>query len=218
MATRPLRLILVAGTGTDVGKTWVSARLLECFGQVGFTVSARKLAQSFAPDDDPETLDAAVLGRASGEDPATVCPMGRWYPVAMAPPMAADVLGHPSFGIADLVNELIWPDVAPQVGVLETAGGVYSPQAADGHVVDLCRAVTPDVIVLVADAGLGTINSVRLSVAALAHTVPIAVVLNRFETDNELHQRNLRWLVDDDGLMVFVLNAGVESLAQWIVG
>ena len=53
------------------------------------------------------------------------------------------------------------------MGLVETAGGVRSPQADDGDVRRHGRAVVPDAVVLVADAGLGTVNAVRLSVAAL---------------------------------------------------
>jgi len=51
--------------------------------------------------------------------------------------------------------------------------------------------------VLVADAGLGTINAVRLSVApfeGLGHE-PI-VLLNRFDEADDLHRRNAAWLHD----------------------
>ena len=50
---RPRRLVLVVGTGTDVGKTWVSAHLLATLRAAGLTVAARKPAQSFDPADDP---------------------------------------------------------------------------------------------------------------------------------------------------------------------
>ena len=50
---RPHRLVVVVGTGTDVGKTWVAARLLIDLRAAGVTVAARKPAQSFDPDDDP---------------------------------------------------------------------------------------------------------------------------------------------------------------------
>ncbi len=54
------------------------------------------------------------------------------------------------------------------MGLVETAGGVRSPLAADGDCLDYCAALDPDVVVLVADAGLGTINAVRLTLDALA--------------------------------------------------
>ena len=39
--TRPGVLVVVAGTGTDVGKTWVAARLLEHWRRAGLSVAAR---------------------------------------------------------------------------------------------------------------------------------------------------------------------------------
>ena len=63
-------LIVVAGTGTEVGKTWAAARLATTLRGRAITVRARKPAQSFEPDDPPDGTDAALLGAATGE-PAT---------------------------------------------------------------------------------------------------------------------------------------------------
>jgi dethiobiotin synthetase len=200
---RPRRLVAVIGTGTDVGKTWVSARLLERLRREGFSVAARKPAQSFDPSDDPSRYDASVLGAATGEAPEAVCPRNRWYEAALAPPMAADVLGRPPFTVDDLVGELHWPD-AVDVGLVETAGGLRSPIAEDGDCLALVKILHPDLIVLVADAGLGTINAVRLTTHALEPPLHgrVAVVLNRFVADSDLHRRNLSWLADQDALRV----------------
>jgi dethiobiotin synthetase len=208
--------VLVVGTGTEVGKTWVSARLLTALRAAGATVAARKPAQSFDADDDAASLDAAILGAASGEDPTVVCPRHRWYEVAMAPPMAAEALGRDTFSIADLAGELGWPAGGVDVGLVESAGGVRSPQASDGDAVTLCDALTPDVVVLVADAGLGTINAVRLTVGVLGRNV--TVVLNRYDERNELHVRNRQWLVERDGVDVVVMPGGEPALVTLIRG
>ena len=55
---------------------------------------------------------------------------------------------------------------------------------------------------LVADAGLGTINAVRPAVAALDPIAPVTVLLNRFDPDDDLHRRNLEWLRDRERLDV----------------
>lgn len=197
-------VIVVAGTGTEVGKTWVAARLASALRDRSLTVQARKPAQSFEPDDPPEGTDAALLGAATGEDATTVCPAHRWYPVAMAPPMAADVLGVDRVVLADLVDELgrSWGDAPADVGLVELAGGIWSPIAHDGDGLDLTAALAPDRIVLVADAGLGTINSIRPAVAALAPIAPVTTLLNRYDPEVELHRRNLAWLADHDGMRV----------------
>ncbi|HXQ43020.1 MAG TPA: dethiobiotin synthase [Acidimicrobiales bacterium] len=217
--SRPAVVVLVAGTGTEVGKTWVGARLLEAWRAAGLSVAARKPAQSFAPGSGP--TDAEVLGAVSGEEPTTVCPPTRWYRVPLAPPMAAEALGLPTPTLSDLVSELTWPARAVDVGLVETAGGVRSPQAGDGDVVDLASLIGADRLVLVADAGLGTINMVRLSLAALddvagdrRHRRPPFVVLNRFDPTSDLHRRNLEWLRQRDAVCATEAATGLGSLAD----
>lgn len=216
---RPRRLVAIVGTGTDVGKTWVSARLLTDLRASGLRVAARKPAQSFDPGDHPATRDAAVLGAASGESAEEVCLPHRWYDVAMAPPMAAEALRRPRFAIRELAAELRWPADPVDVGLVETAGGVRSPLAADGDCLALCTVLAPDFVVLVADAGLGTINAVRLTLDALG---PLAsatvVVLNRFDGGSDLHQRNVEWLRKRDGLKVVTVPGGDAELLDCVRG
>jgi dethiobiotin synthetase len=197
--SRPGWLVVVTATGTEVGKTWVGARVLERLRARGRRVAARKPAQSFEPGRGP--TDADVLAAATGEDPRAVCPAARWYEVALAPPMAARALGRPRFAIADLVDELRWPGPL-DVGLVEGVGGPRSPLAADGDTVDLAAAVGADAVVLVADAGLGTIHAIRLAAPALAAIAPLTVVLNRYDADDELHRANRAWLAERERLAV----------------
>ena len=63
---------------------------------------------------------------------------------------------------------------------------VRSPISIDGDTTDLADAIDPALVLLVADAGLGAINAVRLSLDALApHGV--VVFLNRFDPNDEVH-------------------------------
>jgi len=207
-SSRPHRLIVIAGTDTDIGKTWVATRLAEGLRERNVTVAARKPAQSF--DDGDSFTDADLLAAATREPLEDVCPKHRWYPIPMAPPMAADSLGLEPIFIGDLLAEVRdgWPGRAPDVGLVELAGGVRSPLAHDGDGLDLILGLAPDLVVLVADAGLGTLNAVRQSTESLADH-PTVVVLNRFDLEVELHRRNLQWLVERDELDPLV---DVESL------
>ncbi len=205
-ASRPSLLIGVIGTNTEVGKTWVTAQLLATLKLRGAKVSARKPVQSYAPDD--INTDAARLAGASGEDVADICPAHRCYPLALAPPMAAHALGRGPLRMADVISEIRWP-AEVDIGFVEAVGGVRSPLACDGDSLDLLRRLEVDRMLLVADAELGTINAVRLTLAAVGST-PTVVYLNRFERDNELHELNRRWLIDQDQLTVIT---DVHSLA-----
>jgi dethiobiotin synthetase len=126
--------------------------------------------------------------------------------------MAADALDRPPIKIAELASETAFP-VGVDVGLVETAGGVRSPLAHDGDTVDLMARLRPDAAVLVADAGLGTINAVLLSYAALA-PVPVHVILNRFDATDALHVANSTWLGEHFGLDVSV---DIDSLVPLVV-
>jgi len=189
---RPERLVVVLGTGTGVGKTWVSAKVLARLKAGGVTVAARKPVQSFAACD-VET-DAHLLGLASGEPAGTVCSPHRQYAIAMAPPIAAAFLGTAPPALEELLAELSWPEERVDVGVVETAGGPRSPIATDADSAALAAALDADLAVLVAHAGLGAINAVRLCAPTMPE--PFVVYLNRFDK-SDLHDRNRRWLQAD---------------------
>ena len=210
---RPDRVVVVTGTATEVGKTWVSCRTLELARQCGLSVAARKPAQSFEPGSGP--TDADLLSAASGEAPSEVCPDHRSYPVPMAPPMAAEYLGLEPPTLASLVAEIAssWPAPGCNLAIVEGAGGVASPLATDGHTADLAAGLAARSVVLVADAGLGVINSVRLSAGLLAPR-PVVVHLNRFDERDDLHRRNATWLAQRDG---FVLTTSVGALLDHLL-
>jgi dethiobiotin synthetase len=210
MTRGPELLVVIAGTGTDIGKTWVGCQLATELRTRGLRVSARKPVQSFDPAEG--LTDADRLAEATGEPATEVCPRHRWYPVAMAPPMAAEHLGLAPFALHDLVSELQWPPGA-EVGMVELAGGPGSPLARDGDGTDLVEALRPDLVVLVSGAGLGILSDARLASRAFgAH--PLIVYLNRYDPSQELHERNRRWLVDRDGMVVAV---GPRQLADAVV-
>jgi dethiobiotin synthase len=192
--TRPAQLVFVTGTATEIGKTWWTAATARDLRRRGLAVAVRKPVQSCAPG---EVTDAEVLADATGERPGDVCPPGRTYRLPMAPPIAAAELGVTPFTVADLVAETTWPP-AVDIGFVEGAGGPRSPIALDGDNVDLVAALAPDLVVLVADAGLGTINAVRLAAAALSRT-ELLVALNRFRAGDRLHMSNREFLAGRNG-------------------
>lgn len=195
---RPERLIVVTGTGTEVGKTWVTVALAQRLRAEGLEVAARKPAQSFAPDD--TTTDASQLAEATGESAETVCLPSRYYPVPLAPPMAADNLGRSRIALEDLVAELEWP-AGIDVGFVEGAGGLCSPIAHDGDTLALAQRIRPDLVLLVADPALGVVSQVRLAARAL-EGVALLVVLNRYDDADEVHRRSREWLLTVDALAV----------------
>jgi len=220
---RPHLLVVVAGTGTEVGKTWTAvelARLLR--SEHSLDVAARKPVQSFEAGD--TGTDAALLAAATGVEATDVCPPHRWYEVPMAPPMAADALSLPHLNLADLLAEVdtSWPGRAPDIGLVELAGGVRSPMAHDGDGADLVEALRPDIVIVVADAGLGTINSVRLTAGALGGR-RVIVLQNRYDSTDPVHRANNMWLTMHDGMETAtsideLASVLIDALPRWCRG
>ena len=203
------RIVVVSGTGTGVGKTWVARELARSLRARGLEVAARKPVQSFCPNDG--LTDAALLAAATGESEHTVCPPHRSYGLPMAPPMAADALGLARLYLADLVDELALPKEG--VAIMEGVGGPRSPLAHDADTVSLADAVAADAVVLVAPSGLGAINDVLLARSAFGERA-IAVYMNRFDSADPVHSANRRWL---EARLPHVHN-DLESLADLVAG
>lgn len=201
--------IVVSGTSTEVGKTWVAARLIEGLREAGIAVAARKPVQSYLEGD---VTDAEILGAANGEAATAVCPEHRWYARPVAPPMAAEILGHPPYATVELIEELHLPE--DKLCLIEGVGGPRSPVADDGDTVTLAEMVDADLVVLVAEPGLGTINSVLLAVAAFGQRA-VVTLLNRYDAGEELHRRNRAWLEEVAGVDVVV---DVADLVERIAG
>ena len=166
-SVRPDRVVLVCGTGTEVGKTWVAARLLVELRARGRTrggpqagpVLRRRSARRAPRRRHRRRGAGGRLGRAPGRRVPLLPLLPPGHGPAHRRPRPSDCRRSPWptwWGS--------WPGPTERVdvGVVETAGGVRSPQADDGDVCDLVAALGPDLVVLVADAGLGTINSIRL--------------------------------------------------------
>jgi dethiobiotin synthetase len=73
--------------------------------------------------------------------------------------------------------------------------------ADDGDSAALVHAIGADHVILVADAGLGAINAVRLAAGAL-RVDALTVMLNWFDGHDAVHASNRAWLTDRDGFSV----------------
>ncbi len=178
-----MRGLFVTGTDTGVGKTEVTAALVEGWRSRGLDVAAMKPAESgVAPG---EVADAERLRAATGGvDPMElVCPYRLAAPVA--PAVAARLEGRTiSFDhVLACARELLRRHAALLV---EGAGGLLVPLTDDRTFADLAWALGMPVL-LVARAGLGTINHTALTCEVLRiRGLEIrGVVLNRSEPGSD---------------------------------
>ena len=153
---RPERVVLVCGTGTEVGKTWVGSR---CSLSCGTGACRWPPANLPSPSTSTPTGAGSVAHRCRGVGVGIRRGARRGVPaVAVVSPGHGSADGGRGSRSSRIHNrrpgrELAWPPERVEVGVVETAGGVRSPQASDGDAIDLLALLRPDAVVLVADAG-----------------------------------------------------------------
>jgi dethiobiotin synthetase len=161
-AASPLALAVI-GTGTAVGKTWTATLLVTGLRALGRQVWVHKpIACGDWRDgtaDDGRVWSALV---GDGQPPATVCP--RQYPEACSPHLAAQAAGDAPT-LADLGMAL--ERARPRRGqdfVVEGAGGLLVPLTIDRETVADLAMMTDLPVLVVAHAGLGTLNHTALTI------------------------------------------------------
>jgi dethiobiotin synthetase len=178
-----VRGLFVTGTDTGVGKTEVSCALLTEARAGGLDVVAMKPAQSGLTPGEPS--DAERLRAACGgiEPLEAICPYTFGAP--LAPAVAARIEGRAlSF---DAVLAAARALAARHAAILvEGAGGLLVPLTDEHTYADLAVALGLPVLV-VARAGLGTVNHTALTIEALERRgLAIAgVVLNRTAPEDD---------------------------------
>jgi len=164
--------VFVTGTGTNVGKTVVSAALLHRYRCVA-PLRYWKPVQTGAPEDDDSATVTSLGGCAAKE----IWTRGMRLPKPLSPHLSAELCGV-EIHVSSLLELMMDADSARR-WVIEGAGGVLVPLSLKESMADLMAALgLPAVIV--ASSGLGTINHTLLSVEALRkRSIEIAgIVLN----------------------------------------
>jgi dethiobiotin synthetase len=195
-----VRGLFVTGTDTDVGKTVLGAALLAAMVAAGEPVAAYKPAVTGLDEpaaDAGRALwppDHELLGAAAGMSAEDVAPL-RFGP-AVSPQLASELAGEPLRGeqlIAAGKLAAARAERAGQTLIVEGAGGLLSPLAADFTVRDLAVELQLPLLIA-ARPGLGTINHALLTLeAARAGGLDVrAVVLTPWpERPSPLEQSNL---------------------------
>lgn len=173
-------VLCVAGAGTDIGKTYVSAALLRALVARGETPDALKpVASGFDESDwtdsDPGQLLAA-LGRPLDQPNLDRISSYR-YAAPLSPPLAARREGR--FLDYDAVLTLCRTRAAEakdHLLLVETAGGVMSPLDDRRTMLDLLIALNAPCL-LVGGSYLGAISHTLTALAVLRHAdVPVAAL------------------------------------------
>ncbi len=172
-----MRGLFVTATDTAVGKTEVACALVAGARAAGLDAVGMKPAQSGVLPG--ERTDGERLHAASGavEPLEALCPYS--FAAPLAPAVAARVEGK-EISLSRIVDGARALGARHAAVVVEGAGGLLVPLTARETYADLAVALALPVVV-VARAGLGTVNHVALTVEALRSRglAVAALVLNR---------------------------------------
>ena len=172
------KALFVTGTGTDIGKTYVTGLIVKCLRDAGLSAGYYKAALSGAGVAADGTLlpgDALHVARVAGLDAADVT-VSYVYRDAVSPHLAAQI-EHRPMDFAKVAEDYRRAKERTDYLTVEGSGGIICPLRWDDdeHVVLDDLAVRLGLAALVvADAGLGTINAAVLTAEHLyARGIPL---------------------------------------------
>lgn len=192
-----MQRVVILGTGTEVGKTYVTRQLAESWNTRGGLCVALKPVESGYVD--MATSDAAVLRRAAS---AGTEPLYQFEP-PISPHLAARSVG------ARIELERIQAWVNENEGVfhergsgiralslIETAGGAFSPLSEEHCNADMAQVLDPAWLILVAPDRLGVLHDVAATLVAMhaTHRTPDLVVLSASSAADDSTGTNAREL------------------------
>jgi dethiobiotin synthetase len=184
--------LLIAGTGTDVGKTMVSAAIMARYAK------HRKL-RYLKPVQTGSDSDRLKVAELTALPQNYFLPEYAHYDFAASPHYAAEVAQKP-IDYPSLL-ECVANHVRQGNTLIEFAGGLMVPLTRYRTNLDLARDLALPVV-LVARTNLGTINHTLLSLMAMRHAGVTCAGLVFFGPDNELYQDNRRTIAEMTGVQI----------------
>lgn len=158
-----MSVLFITGTGTEIGKTVTTAAIAAAELAAGRSVAVLKPAQTGVAADEPG--DVAEVARLAGSG-VTTAELAR-YPEPLAPATAARRAGLPPvrpYEIAEAAGKLA---AEHDVVLVEGAGGLLVRFDETGATLaDAAKALGAPML-MVAQAGLGTLNATALTALAL---------------------------------------------------
>ena len=196
------KCIFVTGTGTDIGKTYVTALLIKKLRGAGISAGYYKFAASGEEIDNIPGDAWHVKKIADLPDEKFV---SYSYKESVSPHLAAKLEKRP-IEISVLEQDFNAARNKFDFLVVEGSGGIICPLRWDEEKIILVDVVKKFNLptIIVADSGLGTINATVLTAEYLrAKNIPIeGVILNRFDEKSLLDLDNEKMIVALTGLPI----------------
>lgn len=199
--------IFITATGTDVGKTFVTALMIKKLRQNGINAGYYKAALSGAEWLDMQlvAVDANHVCKISGMKNEPNSLVSYIYETAVSPHLAAQIESNP-IDMEVLISDFEKSKSTFDFITVEGSGGIVCPLRLDEKSImltDVIKALDLDVVI-VASAELGTINSAVLTVEyAKHHNIAIkGIIVNGYEDDNFLHIDNKKQIENLTGIPI----------------
>lgn len=200
--------IFVTGTGTEIGKTYVAGLLVKKLHEAGEKSAYYKAAMSGNDKDADGNLipgDAKFVKELGGidQDLNEMCPY--IYEKAYSPHLAAQIEGNP-VNLDYVVEKLRDLEKKYDYITLEGSGGILCPLRFDDEEIYLEDLVKKAKLssIIVADAGLGTINNLVLTVFYMKEKgmKVKGIIFNNFIPGDVLQEDNIKMCEHMSGLKV----------------
>lgn len=200
--------IFVTGTGTEIGKTYVAGLLVKKLHEAGEKSAYYKAAMSGNDKDVDGNLipgDAKFVKELGGidQDLNEMCPYV--YERAYSPHLAAQIEGNP-VNLDYVVEKLRDLEKKYDYITLEGSGGILCPLRFDDEEIYLEDFVKKAKLssIIVADAGLGTINNIVLTAFYMKEKgmKVKGIIFNNFIPGDVLQEDNIKMCEYMSGLKV----------------
>lgn len=186
--------IFITGTDTDIGKTYVTARLVKQLKQQGIKVAYYKAALSGAKIINGQMiLEDMELVRKYADLKREDCKVSFAYKDSYAPHLAAKSTNN-YVELETIKKDLVKLEKSHDIVVIEGSGGIICPLRDDDQQIMLADVMmlANYPLIIVSPSGLGSINGCVLTCYyAKNQGLKVAgMIMNNFEKDNILHQDN----------------------------
>ncbi|RUM29038.1 MAG: dethiobiotin synthase [Aquifex sp.] len=148
--------VLITGTDTGIGKTFITYNLAKALKEKGYNVGCYKPVETYVKDI-PE--DGNLLAKATGQSVDEVVPVRFSLPLA---PYAATIEEKRDFSLDELRTHFEGLTKKYEILLVESAGGIAVPIKKNYTYADLAKDWNLKVFI-VARAGLGTLNHTYLT-------------------------------------------------------
>ena len=200
--------IFITGTGTDVGKTYISALIVKKMREAGFNCGYFKPVISGVTEMCGHLMesDANYVIQAANIPAEPESCVSYYWQEAVSPHLAAKRKNQ-EIDIDKIKYDFAQINKKFDYLLIEGAGGITCPLKINSEEKYLLKDLIWELglsIIIVADAGLGTINSTLLTVDyAKSNGIEIeGIILNNYESDNFMHWDNLEEIETLTGINV----------------